>query len=460
MEPNPLLAIVQTELDRLVSPDAALLVGYSGGADSTCLLDLLHQMGRRIVAAHLHHGLRDEAERELKLCQAFCEERGIDFVSGRADTAVIARTLGVGIEEAGRHARYEFFQRAASATQCHCIVTAHTLQDRAETMLLNLTRGTGLKGVSGIPTQRDNIVRPLLKVSRKQTIAYCESHGYWFHEDPYNLDTELPRAKIRHKVLPVLREINPEVLVALERFSELAAEEDQFLDSAAANALGHAELPSSDPLRFLTQDAEFEFNGKILRALPDVLMRRAVRIAAKVLDCELDQRTTHRLCSALQSNESGTEDLSDGVRASWSPELLKFEIIQEEEPFQYNLTVPGETFADSLGWMIEAAHTEPNFSQATHDHMRVVIDPDQVKGQLHFRSARNADKFVPLGMSGHKLVSDALSERKLSRLARRRLPLVCDMVGIVWVPGVALADRVKLSSESRRGLRLTFGAIG
>jgi tRNA(Ile)-lysidine synthase len=172
----------------LIPDGSRVLVGYSGGADSTALLHLLHRCGIDVVAAHLHHGQREEAEDELARCQAFAEKLDLPFIAGRADVPRMSREMGMGLEEAGREARYGFFRQAAFGAECDLIATAHTLTDQVETVLLNIVRGTGLRGLTGIPVKRENIVRPLLPFSRDETVSYCKEHGFWTHEDPANTD--------------------------------------------------------------------------------------------------------------------------------------------------------------------------------------------------------------------------------------------------------------------------------
>ncbi len=206
----------------LIPDGARVLVGYSGGADSTCLLHLLVTMGFDVVAGHLHHGQREEAERELRLCEAFSAQLGVPIVTGRADVPRLSSDLGIGLEEAGREARYAFFRQAAFQTESVLVATAHTRTDLVETMLHNMARGSGLTGISGIPDRRDNIVRPLLPFSREETRAYCEERGFWFHDDPANQDLSFSRARIRHRILPELRAINPSADAALLRLAETA----------------------------------------------------------------------------------------------------------------------------------------------------------------------------------------------------------------------------------------------
>ncbi|MEA2553176.1 MAG: tRNA(Ile)-lysidine synthase, partial [Fimbriimonadaceae bacterium] len=176
------------EKTGLIPAGTRVLVGYSGGADSTCLLHLFHALQVDIVAAHLHHGQREEADTEQRLCEAFCTELGIPFVSGRGDVPRLAKDLKIGLEEAGREARYAFFRQAAFQTGCTLVATAHTLSDNVETILLNIARGSGLAGLAGIPEKRENIVRPLMIFAREETRAYCQDHGFWYHDDPANED--------------------------------------------------------------------------------------------------------------------------------------------------------------------------------------------------------------------------------------------------------------------------------
>ncbi|MBI3722239.1 MAG: tRNA lysidine(34) synthetase TilS, partial [Fimbriimonas ginsengisoli] len=202
---------------QLIPEGVRVLVGYSGGPDSTCLLHLMHRSGIPLVAAHLHHGQRPEAEDELERCKGLAEGLSVSFAAGRADVPLLSKESGMGMEEAGRQARYHFFSRAAAQFDCGLIATAHTRTDLVETMLLNATRGCGLTGLAGIPERRNNIVRPLLPFSRDETVAYCVEHGLWTHDDPANTDLSLARARVRHRVLGDLRSINPRVEEALFR---------------------------------------------------------------------------------------------------------------------------------------------------------------------------------------------------------------------------------------------------
>ncbi|HEY3780185.1 MAG TPA: tRNA lysidine(34) synthetase TilS [Fimbriimonadaceae bacterium] len=443
----------------LLDSDSQILVAYSGGPDSTCLLHLLQQGGFNVVAAHLHHGQRTEADTELKLCQAFCDELGVPFVSGRADVPRLSKELKVSLEEAGRIARYEFFNSAAMSTGCDLIATAHTQDDQVETVLLHITRGTGLNGLSGIPVKRANIVRPLLPFTRAQTHEFCEKRGLWTHADPANTDLKHSRARLRSNVVPQLKAINPDVYGSISRLADIAKEETEFLDGMAAAALEKSEIPLNGDLAFLTRHIELALDRGILGHLPDVLLKRSLRLAVAAIGGTLD---SHQLLIAFQGIRSQFPGSVTGekepVSLSWNESQIHVVNKEEVGPFRFNLTVPGETFADDFGWVITAIPSAmPNIKLGRRD-LETFIDLESVKGSLYFRNWKQADEMTPLGFDGHRKISDLMSESRLTIETRKRLPLVCDIIGPIWVPGVCLDNRVKARSGSSGTMRLTFGS--
>lgn len=429
-------------------------MGYSGGADSTCLVHLLHRCGLDIVAAHLHHGQREEADLELKLGEAWCESIGVPFVSGRANVPQIADQFGIGLEEAGRQARYSFFEQAAGRLDCTHIVTAHTSDDHVETILLNLIRGTGMSGLRGIPQSRGAILRPILSFSREETQAYCEQHDLWTHDDPANTDLKFSRARIRHKVMPELEFINPEIRKTATRMAEIVGEEDSFLDEAAAGALERLLAPLNGPLEFLTLTEEVAFNAAEFRQLPRVIGLRAIRLAAASLGADPERANTLRIWNGESETLPGGE-----VTAQWTDDHLHFRRAQLTEPFRHSITLPGETLADSFGWQITAHAQESQEFPKDLSNLDVALDLAALQGSLYFRSAQEGERMAPLGLPKPKLISDLLQEKHLTTLARRRLPIVCDMVGPIWIPGVAIAERAKATDSTTHLIRLKFGPI-
>jgi tRNA(Ile)-lysidine synthase len=238
-----LAAAVGAGADRLDVPDGAVLVlAVSGGPDSMALLHgaavQAPKRGWRLVVAHLDHALRSESADDAAFVAGAAEALGLPSEIRRTDVLAEAAAAGIGLEEAGRRARYAFLEEvAADRGPDTLIVTGHTADDLAETVLLNLARGAGRRGLRGMPAKRGRVVRPLLHVRRAPLRAAVEAAGIASRHDPTNRDTDQSRAAIRAEVLPVLERLNPEAVEAIGRFAALAGEEDAFLDALAAEEL-------------------------------------------------------------------------------------------------------------------------------------------------------------------------------------------------------------------------------
>ena len=215
-------------------PSGRILCAVSGGADSMCLLHLLHSRGRDVVAAHFEHGIRgEESLRDAAFVQSWCRELGIPCVTGHGDVPVYAREKGISMETAARALRYRFLEETAAEQDCAWIATAHTADDNVETVLLNLTRGAGALGLQGIPPCRGKIIRPLLGVSRREIEDYLEKNAVPHVEDSSNESDDYSRNRIRRRVTPVLREINPGLNEAVGRTARLLAQDEDCLSGLA-----------------------------------------------------------------------------------------------------------------------------------------------------------------------------------------------------------------------------------
>ena len=432
------------------------MVGYSGGADSTCLLVLMKHAGVDVVAAHLHHGQRPEADTELKLCEAFCAELDIPFVSGRADVPRMSHDLRIGIEEAGRMARYNFLEQARRRIECDVIATAHTRTDHVETVLFNLTRGTGPQGLAGIPERRENIIRPLLPFSRGETIAFCHQGNHWFHNEPGNENLDFSRVRLRQRVTPELAILNPQYEEAITRCASILDEEDRFLNGAAAAALEQSERKLNGDLAFLTRDIEIAFWKAHMTSLPPVLFKRAIRLAFQSLGAPIDFHQTDTLVENIGDSRGSLTADGGEVVCEWDDEQIHFRVIRPTEPFRFGITCPGETESEEFGWTITAVERPTAPSNQQRASLRVELPKDQIRGELYFRSTQVGDSIQPLGFEGTRKVSDLLSEAKLTHAARVRLPLICDFLGPIWLPGVCLSHRMYRGDNCSALVELTF----
>jgi tRNA(Ile)-lysidine synthase len=240
---DPLAAAVGEGADRLPIPTGVpLVLAVSGGGDSMALMHgaaaVAPDRGWQLVVAHLDHGLRPESADDARFVADAAEALGLSWEIRRTDVGAEAAETGTGVEDAGRRARYEFLEAVAADRGGDALIaTAHTADDLAETVLLNLVRGAGQRGVRGMPARRGRVVRPLLHSRRATLRAALEAAGIAYRDDPTNRDPDRSRAAIRAEVLPVLERLNPEAVEAIGRFAGLAGEEDAFLDALAAEEL-------------------------------------------------------------------------------------------------------------------------------------------------------------------------------------------------------------------------------
>lgn len=282
-----------------------MLCAVSGGRDSMCLLDYLHKLGQQrgftVAAGHLNHLMRPTAQRDEDFVRGFCEVRGIPFYTERADVYALCRAWSLTVEETGRRARYEFLQRTADTIGADRIATAHHRDDLAETVLLQLLRGTGPQGLTGIPPVRGNIVRPLLDTPRREIQRYIEENGLAYVTDETNGDVSYARNRLRLVIWPELMRINPAAADHIARTADILRRENDYLDQLAA-----ARLPETGTC--VPRDA--------VLAAPEALRPRMLRLLLDRLDTgKKDLGAGHLAALEQLCAGEGMLDLPDGVTA-------------------------------------------------------------------------------------------------------------------------------------------------
>lgn len=303
-----------------------VLCAVSGGLDSMCLLHALHTWGRdrgiELTAAHFNHQLRETADRDEVFVREVCRQWDIPLTVGRGDVRALAERKGLSLEEAARELRYDFLRRTAEETDCGEILTAHHADDNAETMLLNLIRGTGIRGLAGIPAARDRVRRPFLEVTRDELAAYAAVHGVPHVEDETNLDPDAAaRNLIRLQVMPLLKELNPRAVEHMYETSRQLYVIDRSLEEDAKRRLAHAEVRAGQAALSLEElgEAPESVRPRMLLRLFDLLGVGRKDIGAVHLDALLDmgQRAAH--------GGGGRLSLPHGVTARVSRGLLILE---------------------------------------------------------------------------------------------------------------------------------------
>ena len=429
-------------------PETRVIAAVSGGSDSVAMLRLLHDLHGRgelrlDAVAHLHHGLRPDADADQTFCQALAAELGIPFVSSRLDVPARARRAKQSIEVAGRMARRAFLDDLKQARAADSIATAHTQDDQSETVLLRLLRGSGQRGLAGIAPSRGGRIRPVLAATRAELRRELERRGQAWREDATNADLTNPRNRVRHELLPYLEHhFNPSARRALARLADAARADDEWLARHAATAAGAAVDTDADRVRL---------DRAVLLALPEPIARRvalhALTAAGEAPDVEavaavLDVAHGRRLAADVAGLR--VEPFGGFVV------LIRKAAVRASQPFRYDLTVPGEVRMPGAGWTVEAAGpfgpTDLGYTSTAVAH----IDLAAVGHGLVVRNRRPGDRMRPVGLGGSKKVQDILVDRKVPRAERDTIPVVTDtQERIVWLAGHALSEEFRVTEGTK-----------
>lgn len=449
----------------LSAPGTTLVVAVSGGADSVAMLHALATIapapGFNLSVAHLNHRIRPEAGQDADFVRDLCQQLGLELDEEQADVPAAALAAHRSIEMQARTLRYAFFQRTAQRRQADAVLTAHTLNDQAETLLLNLCRGAGPAALGGIPPdtviKRVRFVRPLLNVSRHAVEDYLRVTGQTWCEDVTNQDTAYRRNAVRHRVLPMLQEnLNPSVTSALSRAAALLHDDNALLDTLASNEytrLHQANLTTGNTLPLAP-----------LRALPPALRRRLLvqwlRSAGSAPE-RLRFDWIERLDALAHLEQGGgCIQLAEGL-VVWH----EYDHLRCVSTTATAVSIPGETVIALPGTTPLPefeCHAETRFSKgfSYEPTQRPGTIPAQVQLQytpghtLSVRARRPGDRIEMLGMSGTRKVQDILTDAKIPAHMRNRIPVFCIDGTVAWIPGCRPARQWAVVAPGASSLHL------
>ena len=454
-----------------VTNGAHLLVALSGGPDSTALLLALAAIapraGLHIAAAHFDHMLRPgESQLDAQFCAGLCESLGVELLSGSSDVRHHASAHGMTIEAAARDLRYRFLANAARQADSQAVLTGHTLDDQAETVLLAMTRGAGLRGIAGMrpvtvragsgDTPPLKVLRPLLRARKADTAAYCAARGVTPREDASNADLRYARNRVRHRVMPELAALNPAVAEALARLAENARSSLQILDEAAGRELSASWLK---PGRVLDRKRLAALSPE-MRSL---VLAAAYREAAGTLD-DLEQTHIDAMTGLVAGRSGGAVDLPNGVQMIVEYAEVVFAVADDDAdsncPYPKSvpespLSVPG-TLELPGGARFRTSMASPPPQTASLTRWQALLDPALAGQPLAVRPRRDGDRFHPLGMPGEVKLQDFLVNQHVPSRWRDRVPLVTVAGRIVWVAGERVAEWAKAPDGAERALLIEY----
>ena len=400
------------------------------------LLCKLLEQGYDVCAAHYNHCLRgEESERDERFVRELCARRGVELSVGRGDVSGFARENGLGIEEAARDLRYAFLSEAAKTLSADLIATAHNADDNAETMLINLARGTGLRGLGGIPPRRGDIIRPMLYTTRAEIEEYLSESSISHVEDSTNAQDDYTRNRIRHSVVPVLRGVNPDFAMSAARAARLLREDELYLESLARefiNSHGSERgVPASELLR-----------------LPKPISARVVRLMS---GSKLSEGHVDAVLELARGVGLGSIDLP-GTRAVREQGFIRFGADEVATIAVHPVLLDGDTEIPEIGIVIRCSECEKT-PEINSSFNTFFFKCESIYGTICCTARRPGDKIRLLGRGCTKSLSDIFSEKRMTQRERNLSGILRDDAGPIAVYGLGMAERCA-AQPGERSLRV------
>jgi len=439
----------------LVRKGDRVLLGVSGGIDSMVMLDLFKRIQTEwnlsLAVGHVNHGLRgEESDEDERFVQRSAVSSELPFMSEQIDIAAYRVKHGVSKHEAARALRYAFFERARTETRSDAVATAHHADDNAETVLMNALRGAGIRGLTGIPIRREPgaIIRPLLFAYRREIEDYGHTRLVEFREDSSNASLAYTRNRLRHEVIPFLsKDLQTDAARSLNRVSSLMR---SLGDSVAFETRKlAASAVSADAERGITS-----VSIDALKLAPLFLQDELILHVLRTLGIE---PTTQKVqsCLALGNQPSGRIlDLSAGITVLHDRRSLLFCRPVPQEKYEQQVELGGDY--DFPGFRLSLKVLPEVPKRFDHPPQTEFADADRLGNHLVVRSWREGDWFIPLGMSGRKKLSDFFVNKKIARTEKHRTPVLESDGAIVWVCGLRLDQRFRVTPSTRRAVELTY----
>jgi len=441
----------------LISPGDRVVVAVSGGPDSVCLLDILYVLRRELnmelVVAHFDHGLRPaEDPEETRFVASLAAARQLPFETkrGHIDPA------GGSLEDRARKARYRFFEEVRIHFSAHKIALGHQRNDQAETVLMRLLRGSGTGGLSGIaPVREGKIIRPILELGRPEIERYLQARGLPFKMDPTNREETFLRNRIRSVLIPSLEHYQPRVIDILAQTADILREDAQYLEEVSRE--------------WLAKRVRRQRNGRVeisvtgLLDLPPALGKRVIRHCVNMVAEGLSGVTlrhinaVHQLAAGKRCQ--GTIHLPKGLVVQRIYDRISFEKgpAKQASDYFYILKGPGRYVIEEVSsTLLMEEMPRKMVSIRKNDPWRAYLDAQKIGYPLVLRNFRPGDRFVPLGMHGHKKVKDFFIDRKVPKPVRSRLPILLRDGEILWICGMMIDERVKVSARTEKILKIAF----
>ena len=414
--------------------DKTVILAFSGGFDSLCLLDVLHSLKIKVIAAHLNHNWRgDESLNDEKFCASYCKKKGIPFYTATISEKV-AKT-----ETAAREARYEFLQNVAKKFNANYIFTAHNADDNAETVLYRIIKGTGIYGLEGIKSQRGIFYRPMLDICRCEIEEYCQQNNLSARHDSSNDDTKYKRNLIRHKIIPLLEEINRDAKKSINSLSEIAQGENEIIEQL---------LPDITNIK-----------TSLFSKYSIPLQNRIIHKLLKEKNIDYDREKIENIRKFILNNQNS----KSGIKMSLADNLWlfvnskKISLISEltmHKNTEIEIKTEGHFNIDEKIEFVIEKHTQRPEKYPPDQDKIAFVDLSNVTFPLILRNRKDGDIIRPLGCSGKRKLKKYLNDKKIPNHEKNNLLFLCQGNEILWAIGNGISEKIKVKGNPTHRLLL------
>lgn len=444
---------------NLIAPGDNVLIALSGGPDSVFLFHNLRKLRNslsfNLYASHINHMYRGkDAMHDEEFVRELCEKYGIKLFVKRKNATEYAKELKVTEEEAGRILRYDFFKENLNEFGGGKIALAHNLNDQAETVLQRIIRGTGIDGLSAMTFKKDNLIRPMLNVSRAEIMNYLHDNKHGYCIDITNSQDIYGRNKIRLNLIPYLEQnFNPNIQNSLYRMSEAMERDKKIIEKYIELKFGSVLKEKTDnkivmDMKLLAS-LDIEERGRIIRRGIKELKGNTVNIEMKHIDCAIN---------LIKAGKTGKKiNLTEGFTIETSYDNLIINKTVEKVPdFEYNIVLNEKNFIKEINKSLFL--TLKDISEADIKNKNIItIDYDAIKGSIIARNRRTGDIMTPCGMSGNKKIKDIFIDLKIPTEERDKKLLIADDENILWLEGYRINDKYRISDATKRILTISIG---
>jgi tRNA(Ile)-lysidine synthase len=442
---------------NLLEKGERVVVALSGGPDSTALLIVLTAIAQEqdliLIIAHFNHGLRGaESDEDEKFSRDLSEKMGFAFVSEKMDQEKMGK--GISPEDFYRQERYNFLNKVAEDYHAQKIAVGHNMQDQAETVLLNILRGSGLEGLKGILPMRDGkFIRPLIEISRREIICFLNEAGIPYRQDSSNENKRYLRNQIRSELIPYLKEkFNPRIEESLAQMAEILRPEDELIRQHVDEVLKSSFIQRQQN-RILLKIA-------YINKLPLAIRWRLFKTLLESLSPAkngfsfIHIKSLDNLAQKCESGKRIVLPLGIEARREYDDLIMeRRQIVSKQMEYEYAMNIPGSLYIKERKIIIRSELTTKGKFDFSGKN-EVYLDLDKIQHPIIIRNRRDGDWFQPLGMQGRQKIKTFFIDHKIPQYRRNEIILLVDRLSVIWIENMHLNDRVKITAETKNILKL------